>query len=408
MRILYLTHLVPYPPASGVALRTYHITKLLAMENEVDIVALVQNNILKGLAQDAARSRYSGETGVRVVGTYPIRERGTLGKSWTLFRAHMVSSPYESAWLRQPVFEQASRSCIRDGGYDLIIVDTIGLFPSNEVAWPCRVVLGHHNVESHLAAQRAIRRRGIVRKCLEREAKLINVLERRAASKVRDHMVPSARDARLLEEVVEPHRPHTWIVPSGVDTSHFVRGDKRAEERPIDMVFMGSIGWHPNREAVASLAREVAPEVSRLLRRLARTSVVGQRDGYERQLAAVKGAGVTFTGFVEDPGVILRDSKVFVAPLAYGGGTKLKVLTAMACGLPVVTTEAGAEGLDVTEDDGVFVCHGAMEIARVASSLIENEDRWDAAASAARACVVRRFDWLRIKELLDKLLVGTN
>jgi glycosyltransferase involved in cell wall biosynthesis len=219
-------------------------------------------------------------------------------------------------------------------------------------------------------------------------------------------MVPSRKDASVLAQAVAPARIRTWVVPSGVDTEH-IAPQARAE-RTHDAVFVGSLGWHPNRAAVERIAALV-PHLTRELGRAPRIRIVGRSAGFEsvlRPLLAVP--ELEFCGFVPDARVEMARARVLLAPLAYGGGTKLKVLNALACGLPVVTSAAGAEGLEVGEADGVYVREGAEALARETARLVRDDVAWRAASAAARHAAASRFSWHAVASALRQAVRGAT
>ena len=103
--------------------------------------------------------------------------------------------------------------------------------------------------------------------------------------------------------------------------------------------------------------------------------------------------GVTITGFVEDPRPYISAAAVCVVPLLTGGGTRLKVLEAMAMGKPIVSTTLGCEGIHATQGRDIVLADSADEFAQSVLELLENETRRDRLGRAARAFVEHQFGW---------------
>jgi glycosyltransferase involved in cell wall biosynthesis len=117
-------------------------------------------------------------------------------------------------------------------------------------------------------------------------------------------------------------------------------------------------------------------------------------------------SGIVALGFVEDLTDLYRECRLFVAPLPEGGGIKIKILEAMARGIPVVTTPIGAEGIVDPAEDAVFL---AEPDAAFAESMIQAL-QWPAEArrraDKARRIIEERFSWSAITEVLTFIYEG--
>jgi glycosyltransferase involved in cell wall biosynthesis len=106
------------------------------------------------------------------------------------------------------------------------------------------------------------------------------------------------------------------------------------------------------------------------------------------------------TGTVEDVRPYYRDALAEVVPLRIGGGSRLKILEAMAAGVPVVSTRVGAEGLAVIDDRNILIADTAEGQRRAILSLSKDQGLWRRFAQAGRALVRSRYDWSAIGETL--------
>ncbi|WP_020180496.1 glycosyltransferase [Methylopila sp. M107] len=187
-----------------------------------------------------------------------------------------------------------------------------------------------------------------------------------------------------------------WVVPNGTDLA----GPTAALAEPDrDCVFMGNCDYPPNADAVAYLRDEVAP-LLRGTRRAFRVDLIGPASDRFDDPAM----GVVGRGYVEDLGAELSRYRAFVAPLRLGGGTKLKIIDAMAAGVPVVTTPIGAEGLDLVHGEHALIAHDAASFAAHVADLLERREEGLRLARNAAAHVRRRFAWSGIREALaDRL-----
>jgi len=206
----------------------------------------------------------------------------------------------------------------------------------------------------------------------------------------------------LISTGVQEHEIE--VIPNGVDTTLFAKPleqDKTREQNGLEhfqtVVFVGNLKYLPNREAVQILASTIAPRVLKEFDDVT-FLVVGEKKG------EVELPGLVYTGFVNNVSDILGVSDVAVAPLFHGSGTRLKILEYFSCGLPVVSTSIGAEGLDVKDGLNICIEDDTENFALRIIELLRNKDRSASIGKAARALVETTYDWKQITQKLDTVL----
>jgi glycosyltransferase involved in cell wall biosynthesis len=193
------------------------------------------------------------------------------------------------------------------------------------------------------------------------------------------------------------------VVPNGVDTQIFIKSPNRSElkikyntKNSRVVVFVGNLAYPPNHEAVTLLSTFIAPIVFRQIKNV-KFVIVGKKQ------SDLKSPQLSFTGFVDNVPDVLSISDVAVAPLLHGSGTRLKILEYFSCGLPVVSTSVGAEGLDV--EDGVNILiednleRFAMRIVELLTDPLLSND----IGNAGRKLAATTYDW----KIITKELNGT-
>jgi glycosyltransferase involved in cell wall biosynthesis len=166
--------------------------------------------------------------------------------------------------------------------------------------------------------------------------------------------------------------------------------------------------YHANIDGAVSFARSAWPRLREHQPDLIFT-IVGKDPAPEvRELAQLP--GIEVTGTVDDVRPFYREAIAAVVPLNVGGGSRLKILEAMAAGVPVISTTLGAEGLDVQHDENILIADTNEEIVAAITSVIENEAQRHRLSVAGRALVSRRYDWSSLGASLfsvyDALLSG--
>nr|MDQ5872801.1 glycosyltransferase family 4 protein [Acidobacteriota bacterium] len=197
----------------------------------------------------------------------------------------------------------------------------------------------------------------------------------------------SEREAAHLAELA-PDVPRI-VVPNGVDLERYVF---RAEPAAEEIVFyVGDLTWPPHAEGMAWFRREAWPLVVRS-RPNARAHVMGRGT-----VAGKPGSdGFTFLGEGGDTRPHWQTAAVAVVPLRAAAGTRLKILEAAACGVPVVSTSVGAEGLDLVDGSEILLADTPAEFAGAVSRLLKDPDARRLQAAAARRRVEEGYGWSAI------------
>jgi len=206
----------------------------------------------------------------------------------------------------------------------------------------------------------------------------------------------SDADARLLRRVL-PRLP-TSVVPNAVDT---------VSERYVEpwtptstLLFVGYFRHLPNAEAVLTFAAETYPRVRAAVPAV-EWLVAGAEPPPAIRALAAPGSGITVAGYVEDLAPCFARSAVFVCPVHRRSGTRVKILQAMARGVPVVTTTLGAEGLDVTPERDVLVGDSPAAFAGQVVRLLGDRELAERLRREARRLVEERYDYGRLVETLE-------
>jgi glycosyltransferase involved in cell wall biosynthesis len=198
----------------------------------------------------------------------------------------------------------------------------------------------------------------------------------------------SGEDRELLAARVTDSS-HLRVIPNGVDTSVFRPPAGPSREGAL---FLGSFPHLPNLDAFELLVDEIWPAVRRRLPD-ARLTVAGARppDGV---LAWDGRDGIQVVGEVDDVVPLYQTHRVLVVPLRAGSGTRLKILEALSCGLPVVSTTIGVEGIDLSRPPEVLIADTPDEIVDAVVELLEVETSdVEATGRRGRELAVERYDW---------------
>jgi glycosyltransferase involved in cell wall biosynthesis len=214
----------------------------------------------------------------------------------------------------------------------------------------------------------------------------------------------SGEDAAALQELVPDLQP--LIVPNGLEVEAFreyVRDERNPSSGP-QLVFTGKMDYRPNLDAAEWFADHIFPRI-RAARPEAQFIVVGQKP--PKALRRRDGRNnVAVTGAVEDTRPFIAGSAAYVAPLRMGGGTRFKLLEAMALARPIVSTSVGAEGFRVQSGRELMLADRPEEFADAVLTLLADPERAKAMGETGLAFVRAEYDWSviipRLEEVYEK------
>ncbi len=221
------------------------------------------------------------------------------------------------------------------------------------------------------------------------QAPRVRALERELAGRAAGMSCVSRRDAEGFEALGAPARP--LVVPNGADLARY---RMRAQTPEGEVVFfVGDLSWPPNADGVRWLRQRVWPALKRA-RPAARAEILGREAPAD--VLAFAGPDWVLPGEGGDTRPYWARAAVAVVPLLAGGGTRLKILEAAACGVPVVSTTVGAEGLEFVPDVEILLRDTPGDFAAAVAGLLADPDGARRQAMAARARVEALYDWERI------------
>ena len=384
-----MTPEAPDPGGTGGEIRLFHVVRGLARHGaEIEVIAPAypaQAERCAALLADRVRLRLVRRPPSRAIEA----ARGVAR------RPALVATPLRDPWLcwQADVFwteiaPSVRRSLAADGVDAVLVEHDFASAWGNRLPRGVRAGLVFQNALWHYWARRAENARGLARAASHIEAARMRRHVSRELPRYERAWTVSEGDAAAVRELAPDLS--VGLSPNGVDVARLASlpvagGDEGS------LILTGTMSYPPNAEAAVWFVSEVLPRL-REARPDATFTIVG-RDPSEavRRLADV--SGVVVTGRVEHIEPYLARAAVAVAPLLSGGGTKLKVLEALAAGRPVVATPVAAEGIEIVDGRDLLVAAEPESFARAVAGLLADPVRRTAMAGAGRAAVVQRYDW---------------
>jgi sugar transferase (PEP-CTERM/EpsH1 system associated) len=382
MKILIVSATLP-SPRWGASARNFHLLKALARQHAVALLTVINDTEMGAL--DDLRLL---EAFTQHVQTIPLRVQRAKRQRQLLSVARRRS--YLLNLFILPEMQAALDAMLARESYDLVLFESV-LMAGYRLPAGMKVVIDQHNLEFEILQRTCEQEQPSLRTWYNgQEYRLLKRGELERCRKAALVLVTSERERKVLkgllpESVVE-------VVSNGVDLEAFAR-DSAVQEAPHQIVFTGTMDYHPNTQAALFFAERCWPLVRRQIPD-ATWQIVGRNPPPEIQRLAHL-PGVIVTGEVPDVRPYLASAALAIAPLLIGGGTRLKILEAFAMQKAVVSTSLGCEGIAVEPGKHLVVEDQPEAFAEAIIRLLEHPEQRAAYGAAGRALVETIYSWER-------------
>jgi sugar transferase (PEP-CTERM/EpsH1 system associated) len=399
VKILFLSQIVPYPPHGGVLQRGFNIIREIAKRNELHLLAFNHPDVLKTerLVEESKAVLGAYCRTLEYVDLWPKRSEfhRYAGYLW----GGLSGLPFSVLAHRSLRFRRAIARIVKAEQVDIVHYDTLALAQFRDMAEGLPKVLTHHNIESQLMERRSGSESGIfARTYTGLQAEKIRAYEMEECGKFDLNITVSDADAAQLKTMVPGLR--TAVVPNGVDIEYFMSDNGNSAMEPA-LIYTGGMNMYANRDAVLYFLEHIWQKIRAEIPGL-RFYAVGQDPPPELHKIAEKDIGVVVTGYVDDIRPYVTRSSVYVVPLRVGGGTRLKILDAMAMGKAIVSTTIGAEGIDATDGKNILLADNPEDFAARVVTILRTSDLRMNLGREARRLVENEYSWGTVGKRLQE------
>jgi sugar transferase (PEP-CTERM/EpsH1 system associated) len=386
-----VTDSIPSLATSGDRIRTYNLVRRVAAKNQVWLATLAKaGDQLEGVP-------HLEEFCQRVETAYQPR-RHPIAHLPGLFRFALAGRPLELKFEHSEDLAHKIQQLVSMVDFDIVHIEPSHMALYLEALPPdghCPCILVFHNMASEQYAHLSRIGRGRVGKMRAwLHSRSMRRWEPSYAERFDRCITVSEADRQLL--VTANPRLQVTVIPNGVDTPVYQPLSLDSTSRSL--LYIGKMSYSANADAALFLCHEILPHIRRMVPNV-QLWIVGRDPGPEvRQLS---GDGVHVTGQVDSVIPYYSQSTVCVVPLRAGGGTRLKILEAMALGRPVVSTTLACEGLDVVDGEHLLIADSPEEFAKKTARLLTDSELHQRITANARQLVVAYYDW---DVLADRLM----
>ena len=378
MRILFLTETVPFPLDSGGRIKTYHSLRMLAGAHDVRVHAFIRD--------EAQRAHLPHLETQGVATTLHLVPRSLSREAWFALRS-LAGAPYSVGRHFDRTVCGRVVAAAQAWSPDIVYCDHLSM-AEYALRLGVPMVYDAHNVEYAILERFAgTRQNPLARVGAEIEWRRVRAYERDVCRRSQLVLVVSDVDRAVLAGLAgAPARFAT--VPIAVDVTGVAPISELTSEPGV--LFLGGLHWPPNADALVTFVRDVWPRV-RAARPDAMLTAVG-RDDHPAADECRAAPAVTVVGWVPDIDPFVRQSRVLVVPMRAGSGMRVKILEAMARGLPVVSTSVGCEGIEVEAGRHLLVEDDPARFADAVVRVLADDALAGSLAVASRALVMAKYD----------------
>lgn len=391
MDILWTLPYLPWPTTSGGKLRQFHLLKALAQRGH-RITLLVQSKTPLDDATQSTLKRYVHE--LIVLPRRPLRHPKTLW--FALFGQQPLLSTINGY---APALEDVFERLLRQQSWDVIQIEhSYGIAPFLKALKKHQIpfFITEHNLESRLSTTTYNKLPSVLRPLAAWDQKRYERWEKKVLNQAHTLIAVTEDDAKSFRTFV--NRP-VHVVINGLDDEAFK--DVTPNPSAQKILFVGNYEYAPNVDAIEWTCQDIMPKVW-AMNPQAHLLVCGYAlpERWRHQFTDPR---IEWRGFVPDLAQVQSESSVFLAPLRDGGGSKLKVLEALAAGLPLISTPQGISGLTLTAGHDVLIGEDATTLAQHIADLLQSPDRARDIGRNGRSKVIEKHAWRTVAAGLEKI-----
>lgn len=392
MKILMLTPYLPYPPSSGGQVRSYNLMKHLSRNHELYLVALIKNSEERGFHTDLLN--YCKEI-------YVCKRSESPWTPGNLFRSVFGTYPFLVVRNYSREAEEVMKRLLKKEKFDLIHAETFYIMPHIPPT-DTPILLVEQTIEYRVYQHFVSKLPLPVRPFFFFDTLKLKYWEKTYWEKADLVGAVSQDDKKNMLELIPNLRVELIPNAAGEDLLGIYKKNKQAS--PI-FLYQGNFSWLQNVEAGRILIDKVFPEIKKTIPE-AKCIIAGQRaqaklgNEARKNVFEIVDIAPSRTDQVLE---VYKKASVFLAPIEGPGGTRLKILGAMAAGLPVISTPTGVSGLKVKDGRDVLIAKTPEEFALQAKRLLEDKKLYGKIRQNARKIIETRYSWPSVSAHLEKI-----
>ncbi len=384
LNILILSPTFPLPLNMGSKIRIYHFIKQLSRSNKITLASLVHSN--EEIHERDNMKQYCSDL-------YLVQ--ACMPRKFAAFKALLSSKPYRVIKFKNNKFRQHVSHLLKSKYFDIIWVNYLNMmdYLDPSLIRNSLIILDQQNADELIWRRFIEEGNWGIRTFARQNLWKLRKFQTAMMSHVDVLISVSEKEANFMKERVAVSCL-IWTVPNGVDIEYFLPKSRPSNKLNNRIMFCGSMDVTMNIDAVLRFAQAIFPLVKEKLPDVEFCVVGRNPDSKILNLSNIN--GIEVTGSVEDIRPYYERARLVVAPFRYGGGTKLKILEAMAMRVPLVSTEVGCQGIEVIPGKHLLVENGNEQFAELVVKLLKDNRLQETLSSAGRILVEKKYGWSHI------------
>lgn len=364
MKILYITQLLPYPADAGGKIKTFSTLSALTKTHDVSVVCFVEND--ERLRHVRPFKKELRLNFVRAFVNELVVEKALKQQLILMLKSLLTIKPYPVYKYWRSDVNAFIKNNIATSKPDCVWVDHLSMAQYVPTLFNGLTVLENHNVESVLYRRHAEEENKIIWKFFFYiESLKYKWYQKLVMPRFQRVCAISDHDRLLLIKEGVKLKKTPVVLPPAISQKYF---DLPMKDDGKTILFTGLLTWYPNKKSIIWFIQDIFPKILQKAPD-AKLLVVGDKS---KRFPLKNTKNITFTGYVKDVAPYFSKATVFIAPIIFGSGVRIKILEVMAAGIPVVSTSVGAEGLGVAHRKEILVADPAEDFAKSVVVLLQN------------------------------------
>ncbi|MCU7834324.1 MAG: glycosyltransferase family 4 protein [gamma proteobacterium symbiont of Taylorina sp.] len=399
-KVLFLTAELPYPPVSGGKLKSWKLVEFLSKHYQLSVATILKEN-----DEDHVHDFILA---CKLVNFYfaSVKHPRNLNN---LIISYCLAMPLNLYRTFSSYFKQKIKDNIHH--YDLVICDHYEVFQYIPETYQGKIILHEHNAYFLMWERYAQDKHHSLSKRLVSflEARRVKSYEKKSCMKA-DKIFASPNDIETLKSIGVHADKCRYTYHLG-DDSQLKLAPIKFNNTSKSLLYIGSLGWEANIDGLLWFFEQIWPQLIKLHPDLIFT-IIGKKPDQRLIDITRHENNIKFTGFVNDLEPYYQNHRIFVAPLRFGAGMKVKVLNAMCRGIPIVTTSVGSEGIVLENMHHIAIADDAENMILAINHLLRQADLWSHLQQNSRQLISEKYTWKSLfkdmKKEIDELLPESN
>lgn len=395
MKILMLTPYLPYPPSSGGQVRSYNLLKNLGKKHQIFLVALIKNEKEKKFVKNLHEFCQS---------IYLCKRSESPWTLKNILKSILGLFPFLIVRNSSPQAKEIISQLLKTYQFDLIHAETFYIMPHLPKT-KIPILLAEQTIEYQVYQHFVNLLNPLFRPLFYLDIFKLKFWEKYFWSKASILVTVSELDKKKVLKLLP--RLKIEIIPNGAGEDLFNIFQKQKKISQPIFLYQGNFAWLQNTEAALILAKKIFPKIKKKVKN-AVCYIAGQKA--KKKISHLEKYGVKIIN-IKDPDIesvkkIYQEATIFIAPIQGPGGTRLKILGAMAAGIPVISSKVGVEGLDIENKKNIFIAKNSSEFVNYSLQLLKNPSLYQTIRENAKKLIEKKYNWQSIAADLEKIYLN--